>query len=125
MPEIKKKILVIDDSSSSRLLYKTVLSNENDYEVSLCGNLKQGMSEFPVFQPDLIVLDMQLPDGTGIDFLKHIREKNSTVKVMVISAVRSSAMILESAKLGIGAYLIKPIDIKKFLEQVREFLKKG
>ena len=120
--EDKKKILVIDDSQSSRYLYKTVLLTEGKYKVFLCENLKEGLKAFPKFKPDLIVLDMDLPDGTGVDFLKEIKGSDIRAKVIVISAIRSSSVIIESARLGIGTYLIKPVDINLFLKKVKEFL---
>ena len=111
MTKEKKKILVIDDSQSSRFLYKTVLSNNKEYSVFLCSTLKEGLNRFAQLSPDLIVLDMDLPDGTGVDFLKNIRDKQNETKVIVISAVRNSNVIIQSARLRIEAYLIKPVDI--------------
>ena len=122
MAEEKKKILVIDDSQSSRFLYKTVLSNNRNYSVFLCSTLKEGLDRFYQLDPDLIVLDMDLPDGTGVDFLKDIRSKESTCDVIIISAIKNSNVIIQSAKLGIGTYLIKPVDINLFLRKVKEFL---
>ena len=122
MTEEKKKILVIDDSQSSRFLYKTVLSNNKEYSIFLCSTLKEGLGRFAQLNPDLIILDMDLPDGTGVDFLKNIRENQCETKVIVISAIRNSNVIIQSAKLKIGAYLIKPVDINLFLKKVKEFL---
>ena len=122
MTEETKKVLVIDDSQSSRYLYKTALSQIKDCHVLLAGTLKDGLKLFHQLQPELIILDIDLPDGTGVDFLKDIRSKNSSAKVIVISAIRSSDVIIQSAKLGIGTYLIKPVDINRFLKQVRSFL---
>ena len=122
MAENKKKILVIDDSQSSRYLYKTVLSNTGDIVTFLSPNLADGLKTLKEIQPDLIVLDMDLPDGSGMDFLKEIRSQGSQAKVIVISAIRASEVIIQSAKLGIGTYLIKPVDINLFVKKVREFL---
>ena len=122
MAEEKKKILVIDDSQSSRFLYKTVLSNNRNYSVFLCSTLKEGLDRFYQLDPDLIVLDMDLPDGTGVDFLKDIRSNESQCNVIIISAIKNSNVIIQSAKLGIGTYLIKPVDINLFLKKVKEFL---
>ena len=122
MSDEKSKILVIDDNQSSRYLYKTVLTNTGKYNVILCPNLREGLKTFYKINPDLVVLDMDLPDGTGVDFLTEIRSKNNTTKVIVISAIKNSDVIIKSAKLGIGTYLIKPVDINKFLEKVKEFL---
>jgi DNA-binding NtrC family response regulator len=122
MAENKKKILIIDDSQSSRFLYKTVLASTSDYSVFLCSGLKEGLKRFYEVQPQLIVLDMELPDGSGVDFLKDIRSHGQSTKVIVISAVRSSDTIVESAKLGIGSYLIKPVDINLFMKKVKEMM---
>ncbi|MBN1522293.1 MAG: response regulator [Candidatus Aureabacteria bacterium] len=122
MAEHKKKILVIDDSQSSRYLYKAVLSNTGDFVTFLCPNLAEGLKIFKEINPDLIVLDMDLPDGSGMDFLKEIRSQGSQSKVIVISAIKASDVIIQSAKLGIGTYLIKPVDINLFVKKVKEFL---
>jgi DNA-binding response OmpR family regulator len=122
MPPEKKKILIIEDSQSSRYLYKTVFSNERNYHLLLSSNLKEGFELYQKTQPDLIVLDLHLPDGTGLDFLKKIREKGSAAKVIIISAIKESNVIVESARLGIDYYLIKPVDINILLKKVRELL---
>ncbi|MCK5707249.1 MAG: response regulator [Candidatus Aureabacteria bacterium] len=121
MSDEKAKILIIDDNQSSRYLYKTVLANTKEFNVILCANLYDGLKTFYKIQPDLVVLDMDLPDGTGVDFLKDIRAKKDSTKVIVISAIKNSDVIIQSAKLGIGTYLIKPVDINKFVEKVKEF----
>ncbi len=122
MSDKKFNILVVDDSKSSRYLYKTVFSNIGCFNLNLCGNVKEGLLIVEKKTPDLVILDMDLPDGSGIDILKYIRENNINSKVIIISAIKSSDMIIKSAKLGIDSYLIKPVDINMLVSKMKELL---
>jgi len=113
-------ILVVDDSKSLGYLYKSVFSNIPDCKLSLCGSIEEARGYLERKKPDLLILDIDLPDGSGIDFLKEIRAKGSNTEVIIISAVNRSSIVVEGAKLGVKNYLIKPIDINLLMSKVKE-----
>lgn len=117
---MSKNILVVDDSYYMRTILKNILEdagfnvvNEaaSGLDAIKCTNEEQG-------NLDLVTLDLILPDNSGLDILKKIKEKFPEQKVVVVSAVGQSSIINEAIKLGANAYIIKPFDEKKVVEIV-------
>ena len=73
---------------------------------------------------DLVLLDMTMPDGSGLDVLRHIRARAADVDVIVVTGVREAEVVRQSIALGANHYLVKPFDFAAFrerLEQYREY----
>jgi len=85
MSETMKKILVVDDEESIRELYRADLSDEG-YEVGLAVDGRQALVLLESFLPNLVTLDIKLPDIDGIEVLRRIREKNATIPVVLLTA---------------------------------------
>ncbi|WP_421872057.1 response regulator [Marinoscillum sp.] len=116
-------ILVVDDSGYSRATIKTMLT-ENGYNV--IGEARNGAEALDLIvelKPDLVTLDNILPDMSGIEILKVLREQGITCKVIMISAVGQQSAIEEGLGLGANAYIIKPFTKEKVLEEVALSLK--
>ncbi|MEO6302395.1 MAG: response regulator, partial [Bacteroidia bacterium] len=80
---MSKKILIVDDEKDIRFLLKRALSS-HDYSVSEAENLKRGLELFDQTQPDIVILDVNLPDGNGTYYARKF--KNDTNAVIFISA---------------------------------------
>ena len=104
---IRKVLLVEDDASvvaSLRLFLKT------DFEVHSASTVASGVNLFKSLQPDLVVLDLRLSDGEGLDVLRGIRRINRTAPVIVLTGYASMKTAEESLRLGASDYLHKPFD---------------
>src|SRR3990172_13208417 len=84
--ETMKKVLVVDDEESIRELYRADLSDEG-YEVALAVDGRQALVHVESFLPDLVTLDIKLPDIDGIEGLRRIREKNATIPGILLTAL--------------------------------------
>ena len=112
------RILVVDDSGYSRMLVKRVLENAG-YEI--IGEAKDGaeaLDKIVTLQPDLITLDNILPDMTGLDILRTMKENDLVANVIMISAVGQTSAIEEACELGACQYIIKPFDEQDLLDAV-------
>lgn len=105
-----RKILIIDDDFEIREILNSYLSSSN-YLTDLAENITIATSKLDSFNPDLILLDMHLPDGDGIDFLKKIKEKNISAPVIMVTGVTDKELALKSLELGASDYITKPIDL--------------
>ncbi|MCP4458546.1 MAG: response regulator [Cytophagales bacterium] len=104
------RILIVDDSSYIRSMLKTTFE-ENGYDV--IGTAQDGESAIDLaleLTPDVITLDNVLPDMTGIDVLKALKEKELISKVIMISAVGQQSTITEGIANGAQDYIVKPFD---------------
>lgn len=119
---MSRKILVVDDSGYSRSTIKSILT-ESGYTV--IGEAKDGAEALDLIvelKPDLVTLDNILPDMSGIEILKVLREQDIKCKVIMISAVGQQSAIEEGLGLGAEAYIIKPFTKENILEKVKESL---
>jgi two-component system, chemotaxis family, chemotaxis protein CheY len=111
------KILIVDDSQFMRNVLKDVLST--DYEVIEAENGKQGIEKITAEKPDLVLLDVIMPEMDGIEVLKKIGTEH---KVIIISAVGQEKMVDEAKSLGAVDYIVKPFENEKVLEVVKKAL---
>lgn len=87
---IKSKVLIVDDEVDYCMIMKEYFQSIN-YEASLAFTLKEGLKMLEEFQPDILLLDNNLPDGKGWEFLNSISEKFPAIKVFLISAYSSKS----------------------------------
>lgn len=115
------KILVVDDQLGVRLLLLEVF-REEQHEVETVANGKEALKLFPVFQPDLVLMDMKMPIMNGFETLKGIWAMNRRVSVILMTAccdVRDIGKREDSRGLY---YVDKPFDLFELKEQVRRIL---
>jgi two-component system KDP operon response regulator KdpE len=110
-------VLVVDDEIQIRRFLRVSLET-NGYRVAEAENGKQAIAEAARLRPDLIVLDLNLPDRDGLDVLKHVREWTNTPVIMlsVRDADRDKAAALDA---GADDYLTKPFSIVELLARLR------
>ncbi len=107
------QILVIDDEPDLRTLYELTLLREG-YRVETAGNLQDALRAVNTQRFDVVITDMRLPDGLGIEILNHLRVTQRNERCIVITAHGSAENAVESLKAGAFDYLTKPVDLKQF-----------
>lgn len=117
----KYKILIIEDEENIRE-FITALFEVNDYYVLTAKTARSGLLMFTSHNPDLIILDLGLPDSDGTDFLKKIR-KSSLTPVMVLSARSNESDKIEALDMGANDYVTKPFGSGELLARVRSILR--
>lgn len=118
-----KTILIIEDSYSSLILLDEVLQTEG-YKTKLASNVNEAISLINKEHPDIILLDLNLPKVSGVDFLKMRRELNiEHIPVLIISAYDSHKSIRQVMALGASDFIAKPLNISIFLEKVNSLLR--
>lgn len=124
VPVIEKRVLIVEDEMVFAKAVQKQL-NRNGYHCDIAGDLATAHDKFKAITPDLILLDMRLPDGSGLDFLSNIRNKqNSSVAILVMSAYGEVEDVVSAMKLGASDYLKKPVDLDELLLNIRKVLDK-
>ena len=123
MPDVKKTILSIDDDITILNAIRTVL--EGTYEVSLAKNTDIARTILASARVDLILLDMNMPNSSGMDFLEFIRNDDSFyhIPVIIVSSQGTPDVILEIKKRGAVDFVVKPVSPNILLEKIRSNLK--
>ncbi|SNC64928.1 two-component system, chemotaxis family, response regulator CheY [Hymenobacter gelipurpurascens] len=115
---MKNRILIVDDSFYMRTMLKNMLTDAGYEVVGEAANGQQALDLAAETRPDLITLDVILPDNTGLDVLKGIKQVQPEVKVVMCSAVGQEVIVNEALESGATAYIVKPFSEEKVLEIV-------
>lgn len=117
----KPQILVIDDEKQILRALRTILSQQN-YQVTTTGTGEEGLALATAVQPDIIILDLGLPDMTGVEVCQQLREWTD-IPVIVLSAHDSEAEKVAALDAGADDYLTKPFGVDELLARVRVALR--
>ena len=115
---MNKRILIVDDSFYMRTMLKNMLTDAGYEVVGEAANGAQALEMATATSPDLITLDVILPDNTGLDVLKSLRQIQPSAKVVMCSAVGQEVIVTEAIENGALAYIVKPFSEEKVLEIV-------
>ena len=113
------KILVIDDEESLAKILSKYLQ-QNGHEVGTAHSGREGVEKAAVLQPDVILLDLHLPDWSGMEVLAKLNETSSTASIVVITGSGSVDSAVQAMRMGAEDYLEKPIDLEKLKIVVRK-----
>ncbi len=106
----KTKILVVDDEPSALEILEMHLTERN-FEVCSAVDAKDFSKKVDSFKPEIVILDVRLPDADGLDLLKDLRTLEDAPHVIVVTAFHDMATTIKAIKLGAFEYVIKPIDL--------------
>ncbi len=115
-PPASPRLLVVDDEPDLRTLYELTLVREG-YDVESAGSVEEGWALLQERGPagyQLVITDMRLPDGNGLDLLRRMEDAGRREKAIVITAYGSPENAVEALKAGAYDYLTKPVDLKQF-----------
>ncbi|MCM8818635.1 MAG: sigma-54 dependent transcriptional regulator [Candidatus Omnitrophica bacterium] len=116
-----KKIIVIDDEKGVRESLRIALKNK--YEVLLASNGEEGIKLIEKERPDILILDILLPDIDGINILKKIKNEYKEIQVIMLTAVSEVKKAVEAIKIGAFDYITKPFDIEELILIIENAIK--
>lgn len=116
------RILVVDDEPLVRRSTRRLLTDEG-YEVLTASMAAEGIAAFESSRPQVVVLDIKLPDGSGLDVLARLRKIDPSVQVVMITAFGEAQTAVRAMKLGAVDFLKKPYDLGELLHAVRSAAK--
>ena len=116
------RVLVVDDAAFMRMMVKDILT-KNGYEV--VGEAENGMKALEKYQelkPDLVTMDITMPEMDGISAVKEIKKVDPNGKIVMCSAMGQEAMVVEAIKLGALDFIVKPFKADRILQTVKKIL---
>jgi DNA-binding NtrC family response regulator len=105
----RRRVLIVDDEASIRESLSLLL--KSSFDVEIAPNGRQAIEDFDRFNPDLVLLDVMMPELDGLETLKCLRDKGSQVPVLMLSAVGTVKTAVQAMKFGAVDYLNKPFDV--------------
>ena len=115
-----KNILICDDAAFMRMMIKDILS-KNGYNVA--GEAENGakaVEKYNELKPDLVLMDITMPEMDGIQALKKIKETDPSALVIMCSAMGKQSMVIESIQAGANDFIVKPFQADRVIEAVKK-----
>jgi len=113
------KIIVTDDERSMREFLEILLRKEG-YTVRSAPNMGKTLAQIDEQTPDLVITDLKMKGGSGLDLLKEIKNRAPDVEVLVITAFATTETAIEALKLGAYDYITKPFQVDELVGRVRQ-----
>ena len=117
-------LLHVEDSPEIQELVRYILTSRPSIKIISAETVAEGVQQAKKHQPDLVLMDVHLPDGSGLDALKQMQafKETANIPVVALSSLATQLQIEEGLKEGFKYYITKPIDVPEFLETVDRIL---
>jgi two-component system chemotaxis response regulator CheY len=115
-------ILIVDDAAFMRMMIKDVLTKNNYNVVGEAENGKKGIEKYQELNPELVIMDITMPEVNGIEAVKKIKEIDSNANVIMCSAMGQQAMVIEAIQAGAKDFIVKPFQADRIIEAVKKAL---
>lgn len=116
-----RKILIVDDAEFLRVRISKMLAGEG-FEVIQAENGAKAVSSYQVDKPDLVLMDITMPEMDGLTALKHIRAGDPKAKVIMLTALGQESVVLEAVKSGARDFIVKPFDRDRVMSAINKLL---
>ncbi len=117
-----KKILIVDDAAFMRLMLKDILTKNGYMVVGEAENGAAAVDKYKELHPDLVTLDITMPEQDGISTLKKIRSIDPQAKIIMCSAMGQQAMVIDSIQAGAKDFIVKPFQPERVIEAVSKVI---
>ena len=117
-----KRVLIVDDASVVRMLIKKVLSQADFEVVGEAVNGIDALAKYKELRPDLVTMDITMPEADGIQATKDIIAFDAKAKVVMLSGIDQKEMLWQAIKAGAVSYIVKPFENDRILSTLNEVI---
>ena len=117
-----KRILIADDAAFMRMMIKDILTKNGYNVVGEAENGQKAIDAYSEYNPDLVLMDITMPELDGIGALKGIKAKDANANVIMCSAMGQQAMVIEAIQSGARDFIVKPFQAERVLEAVKKVI---
>lgn len=117
-----KKILLVDDAAFMRMMIKDTLTKNGYTNILEAGDGEIACNTYAAEKPDLVFMDITMPNKTGIEALRDIKSSDPGAKIVMCSAMGQEAMVVEAIKLGALDFIVKPFKPDRIIQTVQKII---
>ncbi len=117
-----KQILLVDDAAFMRMMLKDILTKAGYDIAGEASNGNEAINKYKELKPDLVTLDITMPEKDGIETLKEIKGLDDNATVIMCSAMGQQAMVIEAVQLGAKDFIVKPFQPESVVNSVKKIL---
>jgi two-component system chemotaxis response regulator CheY len=115
-------ILIVDDASFMRMMIKDILTKNGFIVLGEAENGLKAVEKYKELIPELVIMDITMPEMDGIQAVKEIKKINSDAKIVMCSAMGQQAMVIEAIQAGAKDFIVKPFQADRVVEAVKKVL---
>lgn len=116
------KIMLVDDAVFMRMMIKNTLNANGFTDTVEAANGLEAVNAYVAEKPDMVIMDITMPEMNGLEALKKLKEMDPAVKVVMCSAMGQENMVLEALKLGAKDFIVKPFKADRIMKTVENIL---
>ena len=116
------RILIVDDAAFMRMMIKDILTKNGFEVVGEAADGAQAIEKYKELKPDLVTMDITMPEVDGITALKEIKKYDNTAKVIMCSAMGQQAMVIDAIQAGAKDFIVKPFQADRVIEAIQKTL---
>ena len=117
---MSQRILIVDDAAFMRMMIKDILTKNGFEVVGEAENGQVAIEKYKELKPDLVTMDITMPEMDGIQAVKKIREIDSSARIIMCSAMGQQAMVIDAIQAGAKDFIVKPFQPDRVIEAVRK-----
>ncbi len=117
---MSKTVMIVDDAAFMRMSLKKSLQDEGFEVIAEAENGKQAVDKYTSENPDLVTMDITMPEMDGLEAAKNIIDNDSDAKIIMVSAMGQQKMVIEAIEAGAKDFIVKPFDDKRISEAVNK-----
>jgi len=122
---LAKRILIADDAAFMRMMIKNILVKNGYDVVGEAENGKQAVGMYMDSKPDLVTMDITMPEMDGLEAVKAIRSSDPGATIIMCSAMGQQAMVMDAIQAGAKDFIVKPFQQERLLQAVERALSRG
>ena len=119
---MSNRILIVDDAAFMRMMIKDILTKNGFEVVGEAADGAQAIEKYKELKPDLVTMDITMPEMDGITALKEIKKYDNTAKVIMCSAMGQQAMVIDAIQAGAKDFIVKPFQADRVIEAIQKTL---
>jgi two-component system, chemotaxis family, chemotaxis protein CheY len=119
---VAHRILLVDDASFMRMMLKNILVGSGYEVVGEAENGAKAIEQYKALKPDLLIMDIIMPEMGGIDAVREIMKVNPAVKILMCSSMGQQSLVVEAIQAGAKDFIVKPFQPSNVLEAVKKAL---
>jgi len=117
-----KKVLIVDDASVVRLMIRKILTQNGFTIIGEATNGKDALVKYKELKPDVVTMDMIMPEADGIQATKDILAFDKNAKVVIVSGIDQKEMLAQAINAGASSYIVKPFETDRVISTLNEVL---
>ncbi|WP_078391491.1 response regulator [Shouchella patagoniensis] len=119
---MSKNVLVVDDAAFMRMMIKDILTKNGYVVVGEANDGNEAVERFKELSPDLVTMDITMPEKDGITALKEIKQLDPSAKVIMCSAMGQQAMVIDAIQAGAKDFVVKPFQADRVIDAISKTL---